>query len=113
MARLDFYDSPEWAALRERVRDRDGRRCTVGWLLGGACDETREPDVHHILSVRDHPELRLEEDNCLTACMTHHPRLEALVRALRERRVEAPRRCPHQHPTRAGREACERARTAA
>ncbi len=111
MPRLDFYDSPEWDALRERVRARDGSRCTVGWLLGGPCDHGRRPDVHHILRVREHPEVALDPDNCLTVCASHHPALEALLRFLRERRV--PRRCPHRHTNRAGREACERVLNAA
>lgn len=104
MTRRDVYDSPEWDALRARVVERDGSRCLLAWLLGGSCDETLH--VHHIEPIEERPELALEESNLVTACGRHHPMLEALRRRLLERRE--PRRCPHEHRTRAGREACER-----
>ena len=100
----EFYTGPEWAALRERVRERDGSRCTVGWLLGGPCHDRL--DVHHIIPRDERPDLELREDNCVSICARHHPMLEALRRHLLSRRE--PRRCPHRHTNRAGREACER-----
>lgn len=105
MTRDEFYNSPEWAALRERVRVRDGSRCALGWLLGGPCHDRL--DVHHIEPREERPDLALDEANCLTACARHHPMLESLRRAILKRRE--PKRCPHRHTNRAGREACERA----
>lgn len=104
MTRSEFYNSPEWEALSERVRERDGNRCTLAWLLGGPCHPRL--DVHHIEPREERPDLALEDSNCVTACAAHHPMLEALRRQILHRR--APRRCPHRHTNRAGREACER-----
>lgn len=76
----DFYNSPEWRALRERVIARDGARCTVARLLGGAC--TGNLHVHHIQPRDEYPELALDEDNCATVCAGHHVRWEAIRRML-------------------------------
>jgi len=94
-----------WDEIRERVLARDGHRCTVSRLLGGQCRGLLH--VHHIIPRNeggpDH------EDNLATVCARHHPiweRLrESVVHARPTRRW---RRCPHEHRTREGREACER-----
>lgn len=104
MDRREVYDSPEWGAVRERVLARDRRRCVLGWLLGGPCSGPLH--VHHVEPIEERPDLAYEPDNLISACEAHHPSLEAFRRFVRARR--APRRCPHVHPTRAGREACER-----
>lgn len=104
MNRRDVYDDPRWGPLRERILARDRRRCTLGWLAGGPCDDSLH--VHHIEPVEERPELAFAEENLVTACGRHHPMLEALRRAIVSRR--APRRCGHVHRTRFGREACER-----
>lgn len=111
--RDSFYDSTEWRELSEFVVERDGSRCTVGWLLGGACSGSLQ--AHHIFPRRERPDLELDPENCGTACAHHHPRWEALRRSLvreRERIAEAPR-CGHRHPYKEGREACERRRARA
>lgn len=109
MTRREVYDSADWPAFRERVLRRDGNRCVLGWLVGGACSGPLH--VHHIVPIEERPDLARDEDNCVSACEAHHPSLEALRRALRERR--APKRCPHRHTNRLGREACERVLNAA
>lgn len=98
-----FYDSPEWKTLRERVLTRDGRRCTVARLLGGPCRGALH--VHHIEPVEDRPDLALDEDNCGTACASHHPKWEALRRQLVKRRGW--RTCKHPHRTAEARRICE------
>ena len=99
-----FYNSREWAECRERVRERDGGRCVLAWLLGNPCSGPLH--VHHIEPIVERPDIALEESNCVSSCEAHHPMLEGLRRFLRAKR--GPRRCPHDHRTRAGREACER-----
>jgi hypothetical protein len=104
-----FYSSAEWIEVRDLVRERDGRRCSVGRLLGGSC---RGPlHVHHILSRRERPDLALDQDNLGTVCASHHPMWEALLRLLRilNGDAELPP-CGHVHPYREGREACDRKR---
>ena len=94
-----FYNSPEWRIVRELVRERDGRRCTVARLLGGSCRGLLH--VHHIDPDAD----PLDPENLGSVCARHHPKWEALRRALVEPRW---RRCPHPHRTREARELCER-----
>lgn len=98
-----LYTSPEWKQLRAHVLVRDGNRCAVGRLFGGPCHPSLH--VHHITPVEDGG-ARLDADNCVTVCQSHHPQLEALRRRL----TEDPARCPHYHPYPAGRIACENRR---
>lgn len=102
-----LMETESWDHIRARILDRDGNRCSVGRLLGGACSEHLH--VHHLIP-RDEGGTD-EDDNLLTACARHHPMLEALRRAIvdrRERETEHWRRCHRQHRTRESREACER-----
>jgi hypothetical protein len=55
----------------------------------------------------ERPDLELDEGNCVTACASHHPTLEAVRRLLIAIIGEAPARCPHRHPYESGRRACE------
>jgi len=99
-----------WEDIRARVLTRDGSRCTVGWLLGGACSETL--DVHHIVPREEGG--TDDEDNLMTACHRHHPMVEAVRREVLRRRGH--RRCPHgpgAHRYPGAREACERRLNAA
>jgi len=88
---------------RAAVLDRDGHRCTVSRLLGGECSQRL--DVHHIVPRREGGGDEL--DNLASVCASHHPRWEALRRAILNERGDN-WRCPHVHPTSIGREACER-----
>jgi len=90
------YDT---AAFRALPRER----CVIHELLGTEC---RGPVArHHVHPVElgGDPEGRTVE-----CCARHHPMLEALARRVYSHEQTYPRRCPHYHPTRAGREACER-----
>ena len=102
-----FYHSHDWLELAERVRVRDGHRCTVARLLGGRCSGTLH--VHHLIPRSERPDLELDEDNCGTACASHHPLWEAVARTLRLLHGELPR-CPHKHAYASGRRACEERR---
>lgn len=104
----DFYTSAAWRHLRELALARDGSACTVARLLGGSCSDTLH--VHHI-EAPDGPDdpRALALDNLGTACSAHHPRWEALRRALVRSRDRASGRvrCPHRHVHAEARRACE------
>lgn len=99
----EFYNSAQWKVLRAAARERDGNACTVARLIGGDCRGLLH--VHHIDPDGD----PLDLDNLGTVCATHHPKWEALRRALVATH-EPPvwRRCRHVHRTREARELCER-----
>lgn len=98
----DFYSSPEWRALRERVRQRDADRCTVSRLLGGECGGLLH--AHHLDPFAD----PLDIDNCGTACQVHHPKWEALRRSVVAGRRREWKRCHHRHRYAHARAECER-----
>jgi hypothetical protein len=102
-----IYDTKEWRDTAAAAKARDRHRCTVARLLGGRCS----PDLHahHLVPLAEGGEA-FDLDNVITTCSRHHPTLERLRRfILRERGDELPP-CPHNHPYRWGREACERRR---
>lgn len=102
-----FYTSPEWYAVRDAVRERDGNRCSVARLLGGDCSGALH--VHHLIPREQRPDLALDEDNCVTACAHHHPQVEMLARLMSALRGELPP-CRHRHVYPSGRRECERRR---
>lgn len=95
--------------LRERILQRDGRRCTVARLLGGECHPVLH--VHHIIAVADGG--TDDEDNLATVCQSHHPVWESLRRWLERKKLRGRRTCRHTHRTREAREICERKLNAA
>ena len=56
----------EWS---RNVKNRDGWKCRIA---NADCDGRLES--HHILSYKEHPELRYEVNNGITLCHAHHPR---------------------------------------
>lgn len=58
--------SKDWC---KRVKSRDEYKCRIS---NNDCDGQLE--AHHILSWRDHPELRYELNNGVTLCHFHHPK---------------------------------------
>lgn len=91
-----------WKSIRARILARD-QTCN-GRFLGGHCSPVL--DVHHI---RPREEGGTDEDeNLMVLCHSHHPQLEALRRAILERREPQWRHCPHEHRSREARELCER-----
>jgi 5-methylcytosine-specific restriction endonuclease McrA len=73
----EYLHSPEWLALRERVRKRDGYRCRI-------CNSAEDLNVHH----REYPR-RWSEDNethlttTCWACHQRHHHQDGELRALR------------------------------
>jgi len=65
------YDH-RWRKLSERFR-RDYPLCYMCRMRGKI---TPAMDVHHIKSVRTHPELRLEWDNLMSLCRPCHREIE-------------------------------------
>lgn len=98
-----LYNTSRWRAASARARRRDGDRCTVSRLLGGSCSGRLH--AHHVVRPEDGGAL-YELDNLGTACAGHHPRWEALRRALERRHVDRPR-CPHAHRSEEARRICE------
>ena len=89
MARI--YDTASWEETRKRVLVLQDK-CALAWL-GGCAGPLH---VHHVNG-------REDEDSLTALCEKHHPTAERLRRWTSSRR-----RCPHRHPTREGRVACER-----
>lgn len=58
------WRKPGAAALRQRVLDRDGRRCTF-------CGTTKGLEVHHIVPVAKGG--TNDPSNLITVCRAHHP----------------------------------------
>jgi 5-methylcytosine-specific restriction endonuclease McrA len=74
-----FYSSPEWIALRDRVRREERGRCsTPGCRNHGFY-------VDHRTEIRDGG-ARLDRSNCRLLCASCHGRHTAAARAERARR---------------------------
>lgn len=88
------YDTTAFRALPRE-------RCVVVELLGGEC--AGPIDRHHVIPISLGGDV---DGRTVACCRRHHGALEALARRIHG--THGHRRCPHYHPTRAGREACER-----
>jgi 5-methylcytosine-specific restriction enzyme A len=75
-----FYSSPEWIALRDRVRREANGLCQV---LG--CDR-RGYIVDHIVEIRDGG-AKLDRRNVMLTCQSHHVEKTARERAKRMRQL--------------------------
>lgn len=95
-----IYDNSRWASVREEVLSRD-RDCVYSRLLGGSCSGPLH--VHHLNPDRFDS---YDPNGLIVICEFHHPKLEAIRRALLQSRGW--KRCSHTHRTREGRESCER-----
>lgn len=78
-----FYNSLEWDILRERVLERDHHTCQ--FFLGNWNDGIHKPytikpipanTVHHIIPIRERPDLALDEDNCISLSFLAHEIIE-------------------------------------
>lgn len=88
---------------RQSHRDLPRRRCVVRDLLGPIVGTCRG-SIHRHHTDPDDP-----DSETIEVCARHHPKIQALVRALRA--TPEPRRCPHPpgtHRYPGAREACER-----
>jgi hypothetical protein len=100
-----IYDKSAWRSTREQILSRDGD-CTYSRLLGGECSGPLH--VHHLNPSEYDP---FDPDGLITVCEVHHPKLEAIRRAILS--VRGWKRCNHVHRTRESREQCERRLNAA
>jgi hypothetical protein len=84
------YDTQAWRRLPRNY-------CVVDLLLGDYAEPCSGLIHHHHVDPSD------PDSRTVQCCAGHHSRLHGVLR-----RLERRRRCPHRHPTREGREACER-----
>jgi len=65
-----FYASKAWLATRKAILERDDHECQV-------CGTGENLNVHHIMPISEGGP-RLDEDNLVTLCGTHHRKWEGL-----------------------------------
>lgn len=70
-----FRNSKAWDIKRKEIRDRDNNLCVACWHnLKGTLNRitTSGLSVHHIVPLYKAWALRLDDDNLITLCSTHH-----------------------------------------
>lgn len=71
-----FRWSIEWKRKREEIRERDKNLCQLClkkiYPLSGYCYTYDKLEVHHIIKIKDRPDLALENSNLITLCQGHH-----------------------------------------
>ncbi|MCR4622097.1 MAG: HNH endonuclease [Clostridiales bacterium] len=70
-----FYSSAAWQRLREQVVLRDRGMCVEClrlYELGLIRKPRRAQMVHHVIPLKDAPELALTESNLVSLCYKHH-----------------------------------------
>ncbi|MDE5854681.1 MAG: HNH endonuclease [Ruminococcus sp.] len=75
-----FRSSYDWQKKRTYILKRDRHLCQACLhnLTGTVCRLTTEKlSVHHIVSLRDDFELRLDDSNLITLCHKHHELAES------------------------------------
>lgn len=83
---------PNWSAIRARILQRDGHRCT--WIEHGQRCAERGTDVDHIRPGDDH-----DDANLRTLCQTHHKAKSSSEGGKASARKRAKRtREPEPHP---------------
>lgn len=83
---------PDWPRIRERIKQRDGHRCTATLRDGSRCRERTRLEVDHIGDPNDH-----NDNNLRTLCHWHHAKRTAQQSAAARRPVTQ-RRPPEAHP---------------
>lgn len=71
-ARVAFYHSKAWQALRAQALRRDGYECVACKAEGKV--STGVLDVDHIKPIESYPDLKLDLKNLQTLCKYHHNR---------------------------------------
>lgn len=78
-----FYNSTDWEILREKVLQRDKYECQ--FFLGKWNDGTHKPykiklekavRVHHIIPIKERPDLALDINNCISLSFEAHEIIE-------------------------------------
>ncbi len=91
-----FYNSTEWDILRERVLKRDKYECQ--FFAGKWNDGIHKPSkiklikatmVHHIIPIKQRPDLALDIDNCISLSFEAHEIIEDRTRFKYKKRKNA------------------------
>lgn len=67
-----FYKSQAWVKKRQEILERDHWECQRCARNGLLTSREEKLVVHHILELKDYPELRLDDDNLETLCFNCH-----------------------------------------
>lgn len=82
-----FYNSTDWDILREKVLERDKYECQ--FFVGKWNDGMHKPDkmkliratmVHHIIPIKERPDLALDINNCISLSFEAHEIIENRIR---------------------------------
>ena len=76
-----FYNSKEWRKKRDEILARSNGLCVVCWLIGRVRSAT---SVHHIKKLREHFELRLDDNNLIAVCRECHELVESSCSSVEE-----------------------------
>lgn len=85
-----FYNSTDWDILREKVLERDKYTCQ--FFLGAWDDGIHKPDkiqivratmVHHIIPIKERPDLALDINNCISLSFEAHEIIEDRIRFIK------------------------------
>ena len=68
-----FRSSRTWERKRTKILERDLHLCRL--CLHDGYVNNKQLEVHHIISLRDNYELRLEDNNLITLCKACHERV--------------------------------------
>lgn len=71
--RIKFYKSSKWIKKRKEILERDNNECQSCKNKGLATvGQSTKLDVHHIKHLENNWDLRLNNDNLITLCVTCH-----------------------------------------
>lgn len=71
---VDFRNTIQWQEKRNEIRARDYNLCCV--CRDSGIFNYRNISVHHIVPIEEDDSLKLENDNLITLCSTHHTQAE-------------------------------------
>lgn len=90
---LPFYHTMAWKRVRALALMRDQGMCAEcmrRFRAGYGIRPKRADMVHHIVPVKERPDLALELDNLESLCWEHHEQLHPEKRAGRKEAPKAP-----------------------
>lgn len=72
-----YRNRPIWRKVRDEARERDGQLCQACKVEENPYYNTYRLEVHHIIDVKDRPDLTYELWNTITLCNHHHRQVHA------------------------------------
>ena len=69
---VNFYKSREWKDKRVKILERDNHECQMCKAKG---KYSRANTVHHIVELKEKPQLALVESNLISLCRECHNRI--------------------------------------